>query len=596
MVHRVPIINKDRCKPTKCKFECGLICPSNQQGKQCIEIIDIEDTGKKKQTAKINEDLCIGCGLCSNTKRGCPFNAIQMVNIPTQLEEDEIHRYGPNGFRLYRMPILKPNQVIGLLGQNGIGKSTIVNILSNKIKPSTDILSHFKGSELHKYISRLYANDLKISVKPQQVDLLIPFLKKKGENPTVKEFLISKIPTLTLDHPTLQLLELIPLFDSYILTLSGGEFQRCLCAITLLTPSDVYIFDEPSNYLDVRMRMRMASLIQQLVNPDIYVLVIEHDLTILDYTSDSICLLYGHPSAYGIVSHPMSTPNAINTYFEGYIASENMRFRESGYNLTGINIPEPDVLEDFPLIDYPGGMINYNHFSLEIIPGKIPSQASMTIILGENGTGKTTFINYLASSIGVSVSHKPQYLSIESNGTYPTVNDFLLNTILSSYTNPLFISDVVKPLSIDKIKDRRLNELSGGECQRLFIVKTLGTPAHFYLIDEPSSNLDIEQRVIITKVLKRFTIHNRKIMFIVEHDMMMALALGAEANTQVILMERNGNSSIAQSPMKFENGINTFLKRLGITFRSETLHSRPRINKLDSLKDREQKQLGIYYK
>lgn len=616
---RVPIIDKDKCKPNKCKFECGLICPVNQQGKQCIELVDIEDIGKKKRIAKVYEDMCVSCSACSG-KRGCPFKAIQMVNIPTMIEGEGIHRYGPNGFRLYRMPIIKPNQVTGLLGQNGIGKSTIVNIIANKMKPNfeknkqltdQEIIASFKGNEMHKYMTRLYNNELKVTVKPQHVDKLIPYLKSRKEDPTVYEYLIAKSADVeSLSTPfakkVINDLELEILFNSKVLTLSGGELQRLICASVLLTKSDVYIFDEPTNYLDIKKRLTMANLINELVAPDTYILVIEHDLTILDYTTDSVCIMYGQPSAYGIVSQPFSTLNAINTYFEGYIASENMRFREAEYSLVGINTPEPDILEDCDLIKYPGGKIEFDNFSLTISDGMIPAKSSIIVILGENGTGKTTMINYLAKYINTSVSHKPQYLSIEQfvnkDGTYPTVDDFFYNSIMKQYIDPMFITDVVKPMTIDKIKDRRLDELSGGELQRVFIVKALGTESHFYLIDEPSSNLDIEQRVIVTKVLKRFAVHNKKILFVVEHDMMVAVSLGVELNTHVVHMDilnttNNLRQSIASSPSKFDIGINHFLRSLNITFRTEkeSKHTRPRINKMDSVKDREQKAIGKYY-
>jgi ATP-binding cassette subfamily E protein 1 len=84
-------------------------------------------------------------------------------------------------------------------------------------------------------------------------------------------------------------------------------------------------------------------------------------------------------------------------------------------------------------------------------------------------------------------------------------------------------------------------------------------------------------------------------MFVVEHDMMVAVSLGSEVNSTIVVI----SSSCAMAPIKFSIGINDFLKTLGITFRTETMNARvkrPRINKLDSIKDREQKQKGEYYK
>jgi len=634
---RVPIIDKDRCKPTKCQKECQKVCPPQKMGKECISIVDIEDVGKLvkiqplnknnvKKIAKVNEDICIGCNACS---RVCPFNAVIMCNLPTELDGTGIHRYGENGFRIYRMPVLKPNCVTGLLGQNGIGKSTIVSILSNKMKPNfevqnkilpdNEIISRFKGSEMHKYMTKLYNNELKVSLKPQHVDALILYLKSKKMDPTVSEYLESKSeykydPNQGNDEGSqwfkrvITELELDKIANSKVVTLSGGELQRLVCATTLLTKADVYIFDEPTNYLDIRKRLDMAHLINHLVGPDVYVLVIEHDLTILDYMSEYVCIMYGTPGAFGIVSIPMSTANAINTYFEGYIAAENMRFRESEYNLMGLNVPENDTIINEYQMEYKGGEVIFDNFHLEIRNGSVPMKSSITVILGENGSGKTTFINHLVKELDISVSFKPQYLSIDKfvnkDGTYPTVRDFLLNNIRSMCIEPMFISDVIKPMNMEKIYDRTLNELSGGELQRFFITYCLGANTHIYLIDEPSGMLDIEQRVIVAKVLKRFAVHYGKILFVVEHDMMIAASLGSELNSQVVFMDTyvdhdtNKRKSIANKSVKFSEGINHFLKFLNVTFRTDSQmakHKRPRINKLNSAKDREQKLSGKYY-
>lgn len=640
---RVPIIDKDRCKPTRCSFECGLICVVNRQGKECVTLVDIEDIGKtakpgiltsKKRIAKVNEDTCVSCGMCAGP-RGCPFGAVKLVQIPTELDGTGIHRYGENGFRIYKMPVLKPNCVTGLLGQNGIGKSTIVNILSNKMKPNfeiqnktftdKEIISKFKGSEMHKYMTKLYNNELKVCLKPQHVDALIGYLKSKKLDYTVSEYIESKneykydatntnnsTNTNNLDDQwfkqVISILELDKIANSKVATLSGGELQRLVCATTLLTKADVYIFDEPTNYLDVKKRLDMAFLINNLVKPDVYVLVIEHDLTILDYMSEYICIMYGTPGAFGIVSIPLSTANAINTYFEGYIPSENMRFRETEYSLTGLNLPEDDkVVNEFQM-EYKGGKIVYDNYELEIMDGSFPVKSCITVILGENGAGKTTFINHLSRELNFSVSYKPQYLSIDKfvnkDGTYPTVREFLLNNIKLMFIEPMFISDVVKPMNIEKIYDRTLNELSGGELQRFFITYCLGANTHIYLIDEPSGMLDIEQRAIVAKVLKRFTVHYGKVLFVVEHDMMIAASLGSELNSRVIPMDTRIDpdtgirKSTANKPVNFNEGINHFLRLLNVTFRTDTQiakHKRPRINKLNSAKDKEQKASGNFY-
>jgi ATP-binding cassette subfamily E protein 1 len=626
---RIAIIDKDKCKPTKCNFECGLICPQNRQGKKCIELVDIEDTittaSSSRKTAKINESICIGCGLCAKPpqNRGCPFGAVMIVNIPTEISGDVIMRYNQNGFRLYRMPILKQGHILGFIGQNGIGKSTIVNILSNKLKPNfekfnvtmtdQEIITKFRGTEMHKYMTKLYNNELRLSIKPQHVDSLVKHLQQKKVDPTVRQYIQNRCKCDQSSEwyfNVINTLELGKILDSKVQTLSGGELQRLMCATTFLTEANVYVFDEFTNYLDVRQRLNVAKLIREIINENRYVAIIEHDLAILDYVSDYICILYGKPSAYGVVSRPLSTSSGINDYFDGFIPSENMRFRTNEYDLGSLDVIESTGIRySDTRIAYSANTIEFPLFKLNIEAGDFPIEGSMTIIMGKNGTGKSTFISHIAHEMQSTVSHKPQYLSvnefIKSDGSYPTVGEFLFNNIKESYTNDLFRSDVVRPMMISSIEDRFLNELSGGEAQRFWITYCLGQKAHIYLIDEPSACLDIEQRVTTTKVFKKFFMHNKKVGFIVEHDMMMAVSLGSEQNSQAVIVEEqvveNTEVSVRQSfakrPMNFVNGINEFLKSLNVTFHSSTYsrHKRPRINKPNSVKDREQKAQNKYY-
>jgi len=92
------------------------------------------------------------------------------------------------------------------------------------------------------------------------------------------------------------------------------------------------MFDEPSSYLDVKQRLKAARMIRSLLAPEIYVICVEHDLSILDYLSDFICCLYGQPGAYGVVTMPMSVRQGINAFLAGWIPSENMRFRDTELN------------------------------------------------------------------------------------------------------------------------------------------------------------------------------------------------------------------------------------------------------------------------
>ena len=153
--YRIAIVNEDRCKPKKCKQECKKACPINKAGKLCIEV---EPLDKK---SKIAENLCIGCGLC--IKR-CPFDAIRIINLPKDMSKETTHRYGPNTFKLHRLPYPQLGQVLGLVGTNGIGKTTALRILAGQEKPNlgryesppdwNELLKYFKGSELYNYFKK----------------------------------------------------------------------------------------------------------------------------------------------------------------------------------------------------------------------------------------------------------------------------------------------------------------------------------------------------------------------------------------------------------------------------------------------------------
>jgi ATP-binding cassette subfamily E protein 1 len=511
---------------------------------------------------------------------------------------------------------------MGIIGQNGIGKSTVVQILANNIKPNfedfdkkytnNEIIEKFKGNEMHKYMTKLYTNELKVNIKHQHVDKFIQYLKTKQINPTVLEYILSKSDYTTDSswyNNVISILELTNILNSQCSTLSGGELQRLICGITFLSKGNVFIFDEPTNYLDIRQRLNVAKLIKELrdnmIDQNAYIVVIEHDLAILDYISDYVSILYGVPSAYGVISKPLNTSNGINIYFDGYIPSENMKFRQTEYNLGNLEYCESDSVKlRGAESTYDGGIVEYDNFKLTIENGTYPIEGSITVVMGRNGTGKTTFINYVAKKMELLVSHKPQYLSVDlfvnKDGTFPTVEEIMFNNT-KLYTDPLFKTDVVKPMMIESIADRKLNELSGGEMQRFWIVYCLGQNAHIYLLDEPSACLDIEQRVVTTKVIKRFIVHNKKVAFVVEHDMMMAVSLGCEQNSRAIIMEEMNftekRNAVANKPVIFGEGINKFLKLLDITFHTQIQSNtkRPRINKQGSSKDKEQKEKEKYY-
>jgi ATP-binding cassette subfamily E protein 1 len=593
---RIAIVDKNKCKPNKCKKECMTFCPPQQGGKK---VIDIEDIGSNsilnvnvnKKIAKIAENMCVGCGICVNK---CPFNAIKIINIPNEKPDEMIYNYGVNSFRLYRLVNMTKGRVIGLIGENGIGKTTIINLLSKKLIPNFNkqnemdvksILSRFKGSEMFDYLKNLYSDKLKIAIKKQDINAF--------QNP-------DEIVCNLINEPLAIELDMVHLLDKKISTLSGGELQRLMCGITLMTKADVYIFDEPSNFLDVKQRIIISKLINKLSKFDNYVLVIDHDMSMLDYIVDDLHIVYGVPSAYGIVSNTLTTSEGLNQYTMGFIKSQNVRFRDQEYILktSDYTVEKPEH-EKITYINYKSSVIQYDKYKLTIPENKLNLSTNIILMLGANGTGKTTFINYLAKNLGLNVSYKSQYNNIEQyfnaqTNRYMTVQDIFYNSIPHAYADDTFRLKVVNQLDINDILLKPVNLLSGGELQRVMIIVCLGTPADIYLIDEPSANLDIEKRLKIIKILKRFL--NDKLGIIIEHDIMMCVSLAQEQNSKLLMIKQVVNQEYVVSDfMDFNVGINEFLKILNITMRTSGVSNRPRINKLNSQLDIEQRQTNKYY-
>jgi len=580
---RIAVIDYELCDPKKCDFACMKICPRNRAGEECISKKEIVYKGVKKTVPVIDESLCIGCALCV---KKCPKKAISVVNTPEQLKEVPIHRFGKNGFVLFRLPIPFKG-VVGLLGPNGVGKTTAMKILAGEIKPNlgsvdkdvdwSNIVRTYRGNELQSYLEKLSRGEIKTAHKPQNVSEL-------ARGHTTNDLLDN------VDKDIIEALEIEHCLNRDIASLSGGELQRVAIARTASQEADIYYFDEPSSYLDVRQRMNMAKLIRRIAE-DKPVLVVEHDLATLDFLADRIHVFYGVPGVFGVVSKPYSVLNGINIFLNGYIKEDNVRIRKP---ITFEHSLKPDVKTKKVVVEF--GVIekSFGSFSLLVEPGQIYKEHIIGVF-GANGLGKTTFAKILAGVIkpekgniskNIKISYKPQYISSSFHGTVAE----LLTTVKDPYSIE-FKSEFLEPLDIVRLLEKSVSTLSGGELQRVAIALCLAREADVYLLDEPSAYLDIDQRLAVAKLLNDHITRTGTSACVIDHDLLFLSYLSDHA---MVFTGEPGKHGHASS-MPLSQGFNQFLKDVGITFRQDPETKRPRANKPGSQKDMEQKEKGNYF-
>jgi ATP-binding cassette subfamily E protein 1 len=581
---RIAVLKKDSCRSKKCGTECLRFCPPVRTGDETIVI------GPEGRPV-ISEQLCVGCGICV---KKCPFGAISIVSLPEQLEQPT-HRFGVNGFSLFGLAVPRFGRLTGILGPNGIGKTTITNILTGVIKPNfggnegsiESALEHYSGTELHDYLKRIYDGSLRTASKPQYVDL-IP-RRYSGE---VAD-LISRADERGISHELLDQLELQNAEKQDIRHLSGGELQRVAIAATVVRDADFYFFDELTPYLDIRQRVNIARIIRELAKKKA-VLVVEHDLAILDLLADVVYIAYGEPGTFGVITNPKGVRVGINEYLSGFLREENVRIRADAIKFE-IHAPRRD--KDARILAHVEHVKkSYNSFKFEAMSGELTK--GVIGIMGANGTGKTTFVKLLAGvidpdegsvDVAVKTSYKPQYVA--SNGSDETIRS-LLRSLTDVYDSSYFRTEILRPLQLERILDRALKNLSGGELQRVAIAACLSRNADLYMLDEPSAHLDVEQRALATSLVRRFTENKKVGTLLVDHDIYM---IDLASERLMVFSGEPGRTGKAEGPFEMHEGMNRFLKHIGITFRRDEDTLRPRVNKIGSKLDRKQRKDGEYY-
>lgn len=591
MTHRVSVLDKELCQPRKCGLECIKYCPVNKSGADCI--VMNEETHK----AQIDENLCNGCGICVKM---CPFDAITIVNLATELKTDKVHQYGQNSFRLYKLPTPKKGEVVGLLGRNGMGKSTVVNILSGNVKPNLgnyenppewdEVLKFYSGTELKSHFDKIKNNNIRASIKPQQVYNVANVFDGTGKE------LLEKYDERGVSNQLIKELGLENSVDHHLKELSGGELQRLSVAVATSKDADFYFFDEPSSYNDIFQRTGVARVIQGLAKIGKSVMVVEHDLTLLDFLSDYIEVLYGIPSAYGIVSSVLSTKVGINVFLDGYLPNENVRFRDKKFSFD-VSSTAGEFENAESIISYPKLEKKFPAFNVQIEAGEVKKGQVMGI-MGANALGKTTMMKMIAGvdkpDVGsidkkVKIAYKPQYLTND-------VEIDVVSLLDKANGNPIEGSieeeQITEPLNIKKLYNKSVRNLSGGELQKVAVATCLLQKVDLYALDEPSAFLDVEDRIAVAKFLQKFVRSYGKSAIVIDHDLQL---MDLVSDSMVIFEGTSGLEGHGSEPLSKVDAMNRFLKSLDITFRRDEKTLRPRVNKDGSQLDKVQKGSSNFY-
>jgi len=588
---RIAVVDRDLCKPKKCQLACRQACPIVRGGEECIAYVTDADG---KQRLAVDEGLCIGCGICS---KRCPFGALSVVNLPSELKESPVHRFGPNEFALYRLPFPSTKEIVGIIGPNGVGKTTALRILSGEIKPNfgnfdtenPKAADMFRGTELQAYMESLADKKLKTSIKPQRVDQ-IPIIFKGNITKLLKTADERKIANEMIKDFGLE-----EIMDREVSKLSGGELQRVAIVACLARDADIYYLDEPTSFLDVFQRLRIAKLIRKYCEGR-SVMIVDHDLATLDFLADRVHIFYGVPGVYGVVSKPYGVRVGINTFLDGYIKEDNVRFRDGAISFLNERTIGRQVSQKV-VVSFSGVKKKFGGkggFRLDVKDGSL-HEKEVLAVLGANALGKTTFAKILAGelkadagdvSAEVRVSYKPQYIKSDFDGS---VQELLRK---SASLTDTFKAEIARPLGLERLFEKNVSDLSGGEIQRVAIAICLAKDADLYLLDEPSAFLDVEQRLATAKLINRIAEASERAALVIDHDLLFLSRVGHRG--MVFTGEPAARGEVEKVD-ELKDALNKFLAQVGVTFRKDPQTGRPRANKFGSQLDREQKEQNNYY-
>jgi ATP-binding cassette subfamily E protein 1 len=307
--------------------------------------------------------------------------------------------------------------------------------------------------------------------------------------------------------------------------------------------------------------------------------------------------LYGEPTAYGIVSNILSTKIGINVFLDGYLPNENVRFRDKRFSMD-VSSSSTDIFQEgSDVVIYPKLEKKFDSFSVTIEPGRV-RKGEVLGIMGANALGKTTMMKMIAGvekpDIGsidkkIKIAYKPQYLQNDSDVE-------VIALLEKASGGPIEGSQeeeqILDPLKIRKLYNKSIRNLSGGELQKIAVASCLIQKVDLYALDEPSAFLDVEDRIAVGKFLQKFVRSYGKSAIVIDHDLQL---MDLVSDSMIIFEGESGKVGLATAPMPKHEAMNRFLKSLDMTFRRDEKSLRPRVNKIESRLDKDQKSSGNFY-
>ena len=459
---------------------------------------------------------------------------------------------------------------IGFIGINGTGKTTLLKLISNIEKPDTGRIIRTRDINIE-YMRQTIDFDPESTIinevfkgQSENIKVLREYQKAINDPENSEEEIIrlsSKMDSLNaweLESEAKTVLTKLGVkdFNKKISTLSGGEKRRISLASSLINPADVLILDEPTNHLDNKT---IEWLEEYLKAKKGALIMVTHDRYFLDRVCNRIIeleggRLYSYSGNYSYFLEKKAEREQIRRATEEKrqnLYRNELKWIKRGVRARGTKqkarierfeelknskdfIKEEKV--DIDVADTRLGkkIIEVNNISKSYGSRNLIEDFTYTVlrddrigVIGDNGTGKSTFLRILegkiepdsgyidvGETIKIGVFRQEEETLdedmraidyIKESGEFVSTSDGSLITAAQMMEKFLFGSD---------LQYSPIEKLSGGERRRLYLLKILMKAPNVLLLDEPTNDLDIETLTILEDYIDNFN----GAVIIVSHD------------------------------------------------------------------------------